>query len=183
MNALHDIEFQKILLSFICRDRIFLKETGYLLSPDDFKSVHRSGSNELYVIAKLAFEHWQKTREPIGPLLRTFVIDSADDKKLGDKPTEKLLTIVKEINDTKRDIISVDSVAEKVIQFKKTRLKKKAVENAVELLEKGQLTDEEWFRIARDAVEQFSKRKYESTDYLLDYEARIKRRELESQTQ
>src|SRR5690242_15805769 len=180
MNALHDAEFQKILLSFICRDRGFLKDVGYLLSPEDFKPIHRGGNNELYTIAKIAFEHWKKTREPIGALLRTFVIDYADQYKLGDKPTEKLLDLVKEISNGKKDIIAVDSVAEKVIQFKKTRLKKKAVENAVELLEKGQLTDEEWFRICREAVEQFSKRKYESTDYLLDYEARIKRRELEA---
>ena len=180
MNVIHDTEFQKILLSFICRDRNFLRDTGYLLSAHDFRPLRKGDGEELHVISKLAFDHWKKTREPIGPLLRTFVIDYADQEKLGDKPTEKLLKVVKEINNGQRDIISVDSVADKVIQFKKTRLKQKAVEEAADLLEKGKLTDEEWYRIARDAVAQFSKQKYESADYLKDYEARIQRREVES---
>jgi hypothetical protein len=177
MNIIRDIEFQKILLSFICRDRNFLRDTGYLLSADDFKPVSKDDGYENHTIAKLAFEHWNKTREPIGPLLRTFIIDYADEKKMGEKQTEKLLKIVKEVSDTKRDIISVDSVAEKVIKFKKNRLKKIAVERAAELLEKGELSDEQWYKICMNGVESFSENKHESTDYLTNTEDRIKRRE------
>lgn len=177
MNIIRDQEFQKILLSFICRDRGFLKETGYLLSPDDFKSSDKNSFNECHIISKLAFDHWKKTREPIGPLLRTFTIDYADQKKMGEKQTEKLLKVVKEITDTKRDIISVDSVAEKVITFKKNRLKKIAVEKAAELLEKGELTDEQWYKICMNGVESFSENKHEAVDYLLGPEDRIKRRD------
>lgn len=179
MNIVKDSEFQKILLSFICRDRNFLKETGYLLSPDDFKPSDKNGFDSNYVISKIAFEHWTKTREPIGPLLRTFVIDYADQKKMGEKQTEKLLKTVKEINDTKRDIISVDSVAQKVITFKKNRLKKLAVERAAELLEKGELSDEQWYKICMAGVDTFSENNHESIDYLTSQEDRIKRRELQ----
>lgn len=177
MNVLKDQEFQKILLSFLCRDRGFLKDTGYLLSPDDFKPTSKDGDRETGIIAKLAFDHWNKTREPIGPLLRTFVIDYADEKKMGEKQTEKLLKVVKEISETKRDIISVDSVAEKVIKFKKNRLKKIAVEKAADALEKGELTDELWYKICMTGVEHFNENSHESTNYLENSEDRIKRRE------
>lgn len=178
MNLIKDIEFQTILLSYICRDKGFIKDCGYLLSPDDFKPI--SGNDkERYIVAKLAFEHYEKTREPIGGLLRPFVVDHADRHKMGEKQTIKLLDLVKQINDGRKDIISVDAVAEKVIQFKKSRLKKLAVEQAIKLMEKGELTDDAWYKIAREAVENFSAQRYETSDYLADYKARIKRREAE----
>lgn len=180
MNIVRDAEFQKILLSFICRDRGFMKDVGSLLSPDDFKPISRDGDKEPWIIAKIAFDHWKQSREPIGALLRTFVIDHADTAKMGEKPTEKLLKVVKEINDIKRDVISVDAVAQKVIKFKKTRLKKIAVEKAAELLEKGELTDEEWYKICIRGVENFGENRHDATNYLEDTEVRIKRREIHS---
>jgi hypothetical protein len=180
MNIIKDAEFQKILLSFICRDRNFMKDVGYLLSPDDFKPTAKDGPKEPWIIAKLAFDHWKQAREPIGALLRTFALDQADTAKMGEKQTEKLLDVVKEINNRGKDVISVDSVAQKVIQFKKTRLKKLAVEKAAELLEKGTLTDEEWYKIATQAVETFGETRHDATDFLTNTEERIKRRELQS---
>ena len=176
-NILKDQEFQKILLGFICRDRQFLKDTGYLLSPDDFKPISKSDDRSIWTIAKLALEHYNKTREPIGPLLRILTVDHADNIKLGEKQTEKLLDVVNEINEDHREIISVDTVAEKVIQYKKTRLKKLAVERAMGLMEKGELTDDAWLNICQQGVQTFSSIRNDVIDYFDEYEERIKRRE------
>jgi hypothetical protein len=181
VNVLRDAEFQKILLSFICRDRTFVKNVGYLLTPDDFKPVSKSDGQEIHTVAKLAFDHYNKTREPIGALLRTFVLDYADHKKLGEKPTLKLLEIVKEINNGHKDVISVEAVADKVIAFKKNRLKKLALEQAIHLMDKGELTDEKWYSICQQAVDTFSS-KVDPLDYFEEAEQRIKRREHQERT-
>lgn len=179
MNVMKDAEFQKVLLQLVCRDRSFLKDVSYLLDADDFKPASKEDSKEKFVIAELALDYYRKTREPIGPALRWELIDYAEKKRFSDKQTEKLLKLAKDIqSDTVA--VSVDAIAEKIVAFKKTRIKKRCVEQMIQLQEKGQLTDDEWYRLCMKGVESVQQG-YKAIDVLSEgaVEDRIKRRSVD----
>lgn len=177
MNLLQDEDFRKILLRFLCRDRNFLKSCGHLLSADDFKPTAQSTSNEIWLVASWALEYYQERGEPIGGLLRSQAIEKADDLRFGAKQTRKLLELIKEIQNPTTDVIAVDAVQEKVVRFKKSKAKQRAMEKLIELQERSELTDERWYEVTTEANKMFEV-DYKAIDFLGDpaLEARQKRR-------
>jgi len=169
MNLLRDEEFRRILLRFLIKDRNFLKTCGHLLSAEDFKPTAQSDGNETWLIASWALDYYRERGEPIGGLLRTEAMEKADTLRFGSKQTARLLAAVKELQNPATDVIAADAVQEKVVAFKKSRAKQRAMEKLVELQERGELTDERWYEVTTEANRMFEMG-YKITDFMSDDE-------------
>ena len=170
-----DAEFQDKLTCFICRDRNFLRECSHLLEPDDFKPHKQGDPLENWIIAGMALEFWRKYREPIGEMLRTEMIDYCRKQNVGEKQKVRLMEIVERIRNSGK-LIAVDALSEKVVEYKKERMKAKSIQTLVELYEQGQLTDERWLEQCYEAITKFGNLGYEVRDFFENPEGRITRR-------
>lgn len=177
MSYWTDPDFQKNLIAFLTRDRSFLKKTSGLLEVDDFKP-RKGQSNELHLLAELALKFWRQYDEPVGGMLRTEVLDMIREQKLGSRLKQKLLDVVDEIR-ANHNLIAVEALEQKVIQYKSRRAKQQAIDELIALQEKGNLTDERFLQICQNALHRFG-HGYKITDYLTSLEKRIRRRQLES---
>jgi hypothetical protein len=165
MNLWKDNDFQVALLSLICRDRNFVKDVGYLLTADDFKPSAKTEDRTIFTVAELAINYWKENRQPIGPVLRFEVLSHAEKLGTADKLVSKQLDLVKEIQ-SNNHLASAERIAEHVLAYKKSRAMKHAVEKIIGLQEKGELTEDHFFRIASEAVDIIHKGGYTSVDPL-----------------
>jgi hypothetical protein len=175
MSYFRDPDFQQNLVAFLCRDRNFLKQCAHLLEPDDFKPRKPGEPIEIWVVASKALDFYEKYREPIEGMLRTEILDHCRKTNAGDKSKHRLLTLVEQIQKNHR-MIAVDALAEKVIDYKKERLKKQMINEMVDLQERGKLTDEKWMEKCYSAIKTFGKMGYEASDYFSGLENRIRMR-------
>jgi len=178
MSYFHDQEFQEKLLMFVCRDRNFLKRTADLLSEKDFKPRGKSSENiESFWIAEKAYKYWKDYHDPIGGLLRTEMQDfvSQHKKTIGPKQKDKLFSIVDKIKHA-NGLVAVEAIEKKVIEYRQRKAKQHAVREMIELQEKGELSDQEFLKICRRALN-FHDKTLKIVDYEKDIEQRIKRRE------
>lgn len=178
MSLFQDPDFQLKLLAFVCRDINFLRDHAHLLEPDDFKPARRDGPQEPWVVATTALEFYQKYREPIAGMLRVEMLDYARKNRLGDRQKNRLLELVQTLRD-KTKLVAVDALSEKVIEYKKERLKLEAVTKLTDLMESGDLTDDRWLQICMDGINKFGKHDYTAVDYLNKLEDRIFRRTIQ----
>src|SRR5205823_14292013 len=112
------------LLTFVCKDRTFLKRCGPLLEASDFRP-RRSSNIERWTVATIALEFWSKYGEPIGRLLRTEIQDHARKANLSQRKLKELEDYAYQV--LKRKPVAAEAIEEKVIAFKKTKLKNDAV--------------------------------------------------------
>lgn len=156
MSYWRDESFQEKLLMFVCRDRNFLKRTSGLLSPEDFKPRKGEGMESAYLIAQQAFKYWNDYREPIGGMLRTEVLDFLRERKgkISNKLRDNLLELVETIRKAK-DLVAVEAIEKKVIDYKQRKNKRNAVNELINLQEKGELTDRAFRNICKDALQTF----------------------------
>ncbi len=176
MSYFHDAEFQEKLLMFVCRDRNFLKRTAELLSAKDFIPRKDEGLIEAQWIAEKAYQYWKDYHEPIGGLLRTEMMDfvSKNKKRVGHKQKDRLFSLVDKIKHA-NGLVAVEAVEKKVFEYKQRKAKSAAVKEMIELQEKGELTDNEFMKICRKAVN-FHDRTLKVVDYEKDIDQRVKRR-------
>ena len=174
-----DEEFQDKLTAFLCRDRNFLRECAHLLEADDFKPRKQGDPLENWIIASTALEFWRRYREPIGGMLRTEVLDYCRKMNVGERQKGRLLETVDHIR-RNHHLVAVDALAEKVIDYKKERMKAQSIQTLVDLHEQGRLTDDRWLEQCYAAIENFGNLGYEARDYFEGLEDRIHRRNLAS---
>lgn len=176
MSYWKDEEWLERVLVPLCRDRNFLKRMGGILSPDDFKPKKGEGVWEAYYIALKAFEYYRDYKEPIGGLLRPFMMDYVREnkRKIGNKGKDKIIELVEQIKRNK-DAVAVEAIEKKIIEYKRRREKSRAVRELISLQEKGELDDSTFDRICRKATE---RRDYYLgiTNYEEEVDKRIKRR-------
>lgn len=173
-----DPEFQSHLIAFMCRDRNFLKRTSGLLEVDDFKP--RKGESQAnQILAEMALTFWREYGEPIGGMLRTEVLDKCREERYGSKLKEQLLDTVEEIRGN-HSLVAVEALEQKVIEYKARRFKQQAIQELIDLQERGKLTDDRFMRILADSQQVFG-RGYKITNYMTGLEQRIRRRQIESQ--
>jgi replicative DNA helicase len=177
MSFWQDIDFQTTLTALICRDRNFLHKCSHLLEPDDFKPRKQGDPMEIWVVASKGLEFWTEYREPIGAMLRTEILDHCRKNRVSDKQKEQLLSFVAHIQKNGK-IVAVDAMAEKVIEYKKERLKKKTIQELVDLQEQGKLDDDTWTKKCYDAVKTFGKMQFTVSDYYKNLETRISLRQM-----
>lgn len=171
-----DPDFQQKLVAFACRDRTFLKDCCYLLEPDDFKP-RKNESTDLWTIATAALEFWRKYGEPIGGMLRSEMLDYARKMNFTDRERIRLLDTVRVVRKS-QSLVAVEALVDKVLAYKKDRLKAQAVEQLIELKERGELSDEKWLQVCMDGVERFGDTSYKATDYFAGLESRIEHRRI-----
>jgi replicative DNA helicase len=176
VSFFRDPDFQEKLVAFICRDRNFLHDCAHLLEPDDFKPRKPGDPMEIWVIASKGLEFYRKYREPIAGMLRTEILDHCRKTNAGEKQKARMLELADRIK-TGHKLVAVEALAEKVIEYKKERLKKKSIQELVDLQEQGKLTDDRWMEKCYEAIKTFGKLNYEVSDYFEGLEERIARRE------
>jgi hypothetical protein len=171
-----DPDFQRRLVQFICRDRNFLRECAYLLEPDDFKP-RKNESTDLWTIATAALEFWRKYREPIGGMLRSEMLDYSRKMNFSERERTRILETVTILQKT-GGLVAVEALVEKVVSYKRDRLKAAAVDQLLDLKERGELTDEKWLQVCMEGVQRFGSNTYQAVDYFKGLEDRIERRQL-----
>lgn len=159
-----DKDFQVHLLSFLCRDRNFLKKCGSLLQAKDFKP-GRDESDERHVIATLALEFWNKYKSPIAGMLRVNVVDHCRTKNVGDKKKKALSQLVDQI--VKGDkLIAVDAIEDRVLQYLRDKMLKDSVESLVQKREDGELDVDAFVAIGREVAKWSGKNRRTMSDFL-----------------
>src|SRR5580704_14748065 len=174
-----DPDFQTKMLMFVCRDRTFLKKMSGMLTPEHFKPKRGEGMVEAYWIAVEAFKYWKDYREPIGGMLRPEMLDyiRKNKRKIGNRGRDRLMELVELIRKG-NGLVAVEAVEKKVCEYLQRQHKSHAIKELIELQEKGELSDNKFRRICKDALQSF-----ENTLKVSDYtdedavEKRIKRRE------
>src|ERR1700735_2134270 len=121
-------DFQTPLLSFLCRDRNFLKRCGSLLQPKDFKP-SRDETDERFIIATLALDFWRKYREPIEGMLRTYVVDFCSKHNVDKRRKKELTRLVDKINSGEK-LVAVEAMEDRVIEY----LRDQKMKDSIELL-------------------------------------------------
>lgn len=177
-----DPEFMEKVVAFLVRDRNFLKKTSGLLEVADFKprKSERGDSARLgkaiHLVSKISLDFWNEYREPIGGLLKTYVLDEAREKKLGSRQKEVLLDLIHRIRRTD-GLVAVDALEKKVVQYKARQKMRDTINALIEAQEEGKLADVHRFRrIVEENLVEFD-RAHDVTDYLAGLEKRITRRE------
>lgn len=172
-------DFQVPLLSFLCRDRNFLKCCGSLLSPKDFKP-SRDETDERYIVATLALEFWQKYKHPIEGLLRPNVEDFCRKHNIDAKRKKEVVKLVDKISSGER-LPAVEAMEDRVIEYIKDKKMKDSIELLISKQEEGALDNETFASICREVVEFSSKSKKSITSFIDkdQLETRIARRKID----
>lgn len=171
-----DERFTDLLVSLLCKDRVFLAQAGHLLTPQDFKprGNGQEHGRERWILSQLALEHFEKYREPIGNHLTSEVISYAKTQRMGAKQQEQLSDFAEETLEQK--VTAVERLTEKVLQYKRERIKATCVQELIQLQSEGQLTNERWWELCQKGMDTLSVDIFKTKDYLEDLDARIERR-------
>lgn len=171
-----EADFQEHLLTFICKDRMFLKKCGYLLSHNDFKP-GRDETDERYLVAGLALSFWKKHKSPIGGLLRTEVSAYVEDHGVNDKKKKLLKKLVDRLYDASHSV-PVSAVEERVVDYLKKKLLKNALEELIDKQAEGELDIETFMEVTSSIRSYAGKGKRQVSDFLSSkaFESRQERR-------
>src|SRR5689334_23109927 len=96
MTYFADPDFREKMLTFLCRDRNFLKRTSGLLEAKDFRP-RKNETEEMQWIAERALTFWRDYGEPIGGMLRTEMLELARERRLAQRPKDRLMGLVERI--------------------------------------------------------------------------------------
>lgn len=171
-----DPDFQQTLVKFLCKDRNFLKNVAPILKARDFEP-RRGEGPELFWIADIALNFWQKYQEPVGGMLRTEVLDLIYRKKLQGKAKEKLLEVTEFIKKS-NNLVAVEALEQRVVEYKAKRARNAAVQELLTLEEEGKLTNERLAKICNRVLKNFSS-PYTVTDYFENVDQRAARRRID----
>ena len=169
-----DADFTDLLLRFLVMDRTMLQAIGGLVDPKDFEN--RSER----IIASLAIYHWNETQEPIGSFLRIEVKDYLDrrTKPMKEDAKAELMKLVTSILKRERPLVAATKVLKMLQRFKTDQFMRRSMDEVLELQMMGELTVEQFGKIAQKCAEFSNTSEFQSRDYTEDVEGRIQRREV-----
>ena len=172
-------DFSTALLSFLCRDRDFLKKFGFILRSEDFRPTVDE-SKEKYLVAKIALRFWRKHKVPIGGMLRTEVLSRCEEDNIPRKTKDKAVALVNAIVSGDK-LSSPEAMEEKVSQYIAEKTQEEAIEEIITLREKKKLTPQAFAAVCRRVVEGDNRHRLSGDDLFSEkgLEARIVRRKLE----
>lgn len=177
-----EADFQEHLLTFICKDRVFLKKCGYLLSSKDFKP-GRDDTDERYIVANIALDFWKKHKSPIGGMLRTEISAYIEDHGTNEKKQKLLKKLTDRLYDaSEANKVSVSAVEERVLSYLKKKLLKDSLEKLIDQQADGELTVDSFLEVSRQLRYYSGKQKRKISDFLskTDFESRQERRAREA---
>jgi predicted transcriptional regulator len=145
-------DFQVPLLSFIVRDRAFLKSCGGMLTPKDFRP-NRDETQERYIVATQALEFWRKYKEPIGGgELRLRVMEFVESNGISGDEKKALNKLVDKINSGEK-LVAVQAMEDRVTKYLRNKKMKDSIEELITKQEEGELDKTEFVRICKEVVE------------------------------
>jgi archaellum biogenesis ATPase FlaH len=171
-----DADFQTQLLSFICRDRLFLKKCGGLLHSKDFKP-GRDETDERYIIATIALSFWHSYKQPIGGMLRINVLDYCREHNVGEEKKKALANLVNDIVKGEKPV-AAEAMEDRVQSYLVAKKMKSTLEDLVDKKASGKLGPDDFIDAAKE-IRNYSGRKLRTVSEFLserDLESRIKRR-------
>ena len=175
-NSFFDDEtFQDHLVALLCQDIKILRECAALLSPDDFKPLRgMRWGRPRWVVGERALEYFQRYREPIGQLLQADVLEHAANIGMGGRQITELREYLQHLSSLPP--VPPAALSEKVLRYKRGRIKASVIQELTDLQSSGQLTDEKWYELSQRAVASFNGGQ-QAIDYLAGLEARLERRQ------
>jgi replicative DNA helicase len=170
-----DSAFQDHLLALAVRDQQTLRTCGRLLTAKDFRPLQgASNGQQRWVVAQMAFDYYQKYREPVGDLLLAEVKSHCVKMGLSGKQAQVLIEYAESL--LKRKLVGTASIIEKAVEYKKDRLKAQTIQRIIEEQQAGTLTDERWAELSRKALEVVHGNGLPISDYFNELDQRILRR-------
>jgi hypothetical protein len=162
------------------KDRQFLRQCEHLLVPKDFKPKQSKDPKDTtrWVIAKLALDHFHKYREPIKEMLPAEVIDYCNQARINGGSKQRIIEFSDKL--LRKKVTAVSAITDKVLQFKKEKMKAAAVQEMIDLQASSKLTDEKWLAISRNAIDIVEGTPYQAEEYFSTLESRIERRSLKA---
>ena len=150
-NFFDDEDFQDHLVALLCQDVKSLQECGPLLHPDDFKPLrgHRHGQNR-WITAERALEYYSKYHTPIQKLLRADLLEQSQQMGLGTKQVQELLEYLDYLHGLKNN--GAEGIVQKVVRFKREKLKALALQDMIDLQAGGELSDAKWQEISQKVL-------------------------------
>ncbi len=176
-NFFDDEDFQDSLVALLCRDPKLLQDCSHILTPSDFKPLRgMRWGRPRWVVAEQALSYYQKYHEPPGRLLKAHVLEYIHSIGMADRQVQEIRDYLKFLRVLKPE--SPAAISDKVIHYKRQRLKAQTIQEMVNLQSSGELTDEKWYELSRKAVSTFEHQEHLSTDYFENLANRMERRRL-----
>jgi len=172
-SLIDDVGYQDSLLSLILNDRAFLRRHSTLLAAADFKPASNSGSRDRWIIATKALEHYRKYREPIGKLIGVELKDHVRIARFGKDRAKELAGLARNLL---RDDPSAKAVSDRLIEWRLTAERTKAIDEIIELNAANELTNEVFAQIVRRVSSVEDSVGVEVAEYYASLEERIIRR-------
>lgn len=170
-----DSRFMDLVVSLLVKDHQFISTVAGLLSASDFKVPKAEGQDALrFTIAELALGHFEQYREPIKDLLLAEVKAYAKRARLSNIQRLEAIKYAKRL--LRKNVSAISSITEKVVQFKRERMKAAAVQRMIDMQSRGELTDEAWLQLSREAIESITGPGYHVSNYFQESRRRIDRR-------
>jgi replicative DNA helicase len=185
-SFLSNPHFQDELIKFLILDRNFLKEASHLFSEHDLERINNHGGTERADLARMALGFWRRYHEPLGrKMLKVEMMEYAAKRAMDKEPRKRLFDYGESLVNGKVRLVAIDSVLEKVKQYKADLAISKAIENMQTTMEMSVLTPEDFVDTARKAVEHLGKTAGTPTSIFSnkELERRIARRALQQRRQ
>jgi hypothetical protein len=139
-------DFQDALVNLLVVDAAALRTCFPLLKSDDFKPIAASPwGRPRWLVAERALHFFQNHSQPAGKLLQADIIDYAAQIGMSDRQSKEILDYLVHLRKVRCP--APDAVIEKVVRYKRERIKAAALQELNELHSTGQLTDEKWSEI------------------------------------
>lgn len=142
-----DRELRHTILRAAIRDRTFLKQAWRDVNPDTFPE------RDEVIIAKAAIDFYEEYTEPIGSMLAAKTDELASAEHFGAEAKKKLKLLRRDLQDSRRELISVKALVDHVKALKKHSFYDTAVEEVLTAHEKGEFDA----AILEDLVERANK--------------------------
>jgi hypothetical protein len=169
-----DSNWQDSLVALLCNDVVTLRRCATLLTADDFKPLDNSPhAHSRWLVAQRALHYWQRYHEPVGRLLRSSLLEYAEQVGLGSNQIKTLDEYQHHLESLK--LVGSQAINDNVILYKRQRMKSLAIGELIDLQAQNKLTDEKWLDISRKAVRMFDTEE-EPADYMEGMANRIARR-------
>ncbi len=180
----NDPAFKDELIRFLVHDREFLKTASHLLTLEDFDKVEVKEGMERDLIGRMSLNFWNHYREPIGKLLKVEVLEYLRTAGYKDSVKKRITDYADECGENKRRVAG-DAILQKVRRYKTEFHLAKGLNLMTDLVLKGTITQDQFMKIAREAVDGVGKEVGNPIDIFdnKELENRITRRVLQQKRQ
>jgi hypothetical protein len=177
MPLLDDPNFQDELLTLIVHDRAFLHGYASHLTIEDFAPTTPDAPIQRWQIAGISLDFWRRYGQPVGRALRLEAQQFIKSRILHEKAAKALLDYADKIIRLGKSPVPTRAVADKIVEYKREKAKLDGVNKIINLMQSGELTDDAWLKIMREAVdENRNDSGIRMGDYIGGLDQRIQRR-------